>query len=152
MTYTHPVKLFTSSSVMPPTEGRKISSKEIKATPFLDTTATTTVNILESFTAEFPKENAMTSSHSSVPDKKSVPTTAAQLRTHTTPGIKYVDYKLKQPPTHPGETLTGSTARHTRRDQDWQVSVYVVTALLLGFVAFVAIMLVKSIRRTRLVC
>lgn len=129
---------------MAPTKEGKLSDEEMKATPALKTVAMTTVETLESSSAKFSGENVMISSFSSVPDKKSVAITTAHLVTLITPQIKYVDYKSDHPPTHPGKTAA-------QRDQDWQVSVYVVCILIFGMVVFVSIMLIKSNRKTRLV-
>ena len=165
-TSTHPIKLFTSSlDIMPPTEeGRassyssigdkkpvaittpqlvklsssgegRTSSKEMKGTPLLKTISTTT---------GFSTGNVMTS----------VLLTTAQFVARSSSEIKYVDNKTEFSPTQPDKTPTGPTAREEhviRGDQDWQVSVYVVCALILGIIGFVAIMLIKSIRRDRLV-
>ena len=125
-TPTRPIKFMTSSPTV-----------EMKVTPILGTMVTTNLKTLVSSTAMASRENVVTTSHSRVP----VRITMTQLVMRSTVEIKYVDYKPEQTPTHP--TAQG--------DQDWQVSVIVVCALLVGMIVFVAIMLIKSNRRNRLV-
>ena len=151
----------SSSDVVPPTEEVKESTTEMKATTtekaqakptsqMSNTNVTVKVKVVNSTSApetEHPTHPTHPTHHE---DTHTTHTHPDETHTTHTPHDVHVTHRTMGYPHEPD--VDASTNHKGRVDANWEVSIFVVVALIAGQVAFATFMVIKDRARTRLVC
>ena len=144
------VKIMTSASSVNAVE-RHTTPGAMTSTPLVETLITTRDRSLETFTVHFVSNETMSENSSSRDKFKNFITrTMSKLASHTILDMTHATAEHR--PTNVNNNLNFTTheKQETRKDKDWQVSVIIVSVLIVGMIVLVVILYIRGYHRDRL--
>ena len=144
------VKIMTSASSMNAVE-RQTAPGAMTSTPLVETLITTRVRSLETFTMRFVSNESMSeNSPSRGKFKNFINKTMSELASHTILDMTYATAEHRPTNLNNNSNNTTHEKQETRKDKDWQVSVIIVSVLIVGMMVLVVILHIRGYHRDRL--
>ena len=144
------VKIMTSASSVNAVE-RQTTPGAMTSTPLVETLITTRNRSLETFTMRFVSNENM-SENSPIRDKFKtfITKTMSELASHTILDMTHATAEHRLTNLNNSSNNTTHEKQETRKDKDWQVSVIIVSALIVGMIVVVVILYITGYHRDRL--
>ena len=144
------VKIMTSASSVNAVE-RQTTPGAMTSTPLVETLITTRNRSLETFTMRFVSNENM-SENSPIRDKFKtfITKTMSELASHTILDMTLATAEHRLTNLNNSSNNTTHEKQETRKDKDWQVSVIIVSALIVGMIVVVVILYIRGYHRDRL--
>lgn len=144
------VKIMTSASSMNAVE-RQTTPGAMTSTPLVETVITTRDGSLETFTMRFVSNENM-SENSPIRDKFKtfITKTMSELASHTILEMTHATAEHRPTNLNNNSNNTTHEKQETQKDKDWQVSVIIVSVLIVGMIVLVVILYIRDYHRDRL--
>ena len=144
------VKIMTSASSMNAVE-RQTTPGAMTSTPLVETLITTRDRSLETFTTHFvSNKNMSENSPSRDKFKNFITKTMSELASHTILDMTHATAEHRPTNLNNNSNNTTYEKQEARKDKDWQVSVIIVSVLIVGMIVLVIILYIRGYHRDRL--
>ena len=130
---------------------RQTTPGAMTSTPLVKTVITTRDRSLETFTMRFlSKENMSENSPHRDKFKTFITKTMSELASHTILDMTHATADHRPTNLNNNPNNTTREKQETRKDKDWQVSVIIVSVLIVGMIVLVVILYIRGYHRDRL--
>ena len=130
---------------------RQTAPGAMTSTPLVETLITTRVRSLETFTMRFVSNESMSeNSPSRGKFKNFITKTMSELASHTILDMTHATAEHRHTNLNNNSNNTTHEKQETRKDKDWQVSVIIVSVLIVGMMVLVVILHIRGYHRDRL--